>query len=71
MDFSKVVKHALIEQNLKPTDLARMTGYTPQHIYDLLRGDRRWNEVTMKKACDALGIEIQYITKEKKGGVVV
>lgn len=66
MDFSKVVKHALIEQNLKPTDLARMTGYTPQHIYDLLRGDRRWNEVTMKKACKALGIEIKYIQKEKK-----
>jgi len=66
MDFSKVVKHALIEQNLKPTDLARMTGYTPQHIYDLLRGDRRWNEVTMKKACEALGIEIKYIPKEKK-----
>lgn len=66
MDFSKVVKHALVEQDLKPVDLARMTGYTPQHIYDLLRGDRRWNEVTMSKACKALGIEIKYIQKEKK-----
>jgi len=66
VDFSKVVKHVLVDQNLKPTDLARMTGYTPQHIYDLLRGDRRWNEDSMSKVCEALGIQIEFKHKERQ-----
>lgn len=66
MDFSKVVKHVLVEQNLKPVDLARMTGYTPQHIYDLLRGERRWNEDSINKVCKALGIQIEFKHKERQ-----
>lgn len=64
MNFSETVKKALKSKDLTASDLARMTGYTPQYIHDLLSGNRRWNEVTMNKACEALDIRIQFTQKE-------
>jgi transcriptional regulator with XRE-family HTH domain len=66
MNFSKVVKKLLKERDLTASDLARMIGYTPQYIHDLLAGNRRWNETTINKTCEALGIEILIVPKEKK-----
>ncbi|MGF9913702.1 helix-turn-helix transcriptional regulator [Paenibacillus ehimensis] len=59
MNFSESVKKALKTRDLSPTDLARLTGYTPQYIHNLLDGNRRWNETTINKACDALGLKIK------------
>jgi transcriptional regulator with XRE-family HTH domain len=66
MNFSEVIKNILKSRNLRISDLARMTGYTPQYMYDLLAGNRRWNETTINKTCEALGIEILIVPKETK-----
>ncbi|MFS1511848.1 helix-turn-helix domain-containing protein [Chengkuizengella sp. SCS-71B] len=62
MNFSKTIKKYLNERELNASDLARMTGYSPQYIHDLLKGDRRWNENTIDKVCDALKLEIKFLT---------
>jgi predicted transcriptional regulator len=59
VNFSGVVTKVLQEKGMKPSALARMTGYTPQYMYDLLSGHRRWNETTITKVCDALGLKIK------------
>ncbi|MED5050596.1 helix-turn-helix transcriptional regulator [Anoxybacillus rupiensis] len=66
MNFSQTVKSILKTKDLTPSALARMTGYTPQYMHDLLSGKRRWNETTINKTCEALGIEILIVSKEKK-----
>jgi transcriptional regulator with XRE-family HTH domain len=66
MNFSEVIKNILKSRDLRISDLARMTGYTPQYMYDLLAGNRRWNETTINKTCEALGIEILIVPKETK-----
>ncbi len=59
MGFSESVKSVLKSMNLTPSDLARMTGYTPQYIHELLAGKKRWNETTIEKTCEALGLELR------------
>jgi transcriptional regulator with XRE-family HTH domain len=66
MNFSEVIKNILKSRDLRISDLARMTGYTPQYMYDLLAGNRRWNKTTINKTCEALGIEILIVPKETK-----
>jgi transcriptional regulator with XRE-family HTH domain len=66
MNFSQAVKNILKSRDLTPSALARMTGYTPQYMHDLLAGNRRWNETTINKTCEALGIEILIVPKETK-----
>lgn len=58
MGFSKAVKHALAEKDMNPSELARIIGYSPQYVHSLIKGDKRWNEEAMAKACDALGLKI-------------
>ncbi|MEV2911150.1 helix-turn-helix transcriptional regulator [Paenibacillus larvae] len=65
MVFSKSVKHRLIDQNLNSSKLARLTNLSPQYMHNLLNGKRRWNEDTMLKVCDALGLEMRVIPKEE------
>jgi len=59
MKFSESVKKFLKNRDLTPSDLARLTGYTPQYIHNLLEGNRRWNETTINRTCEALGLEIK------------
>ncbi|NEZ43491.1 helix-turn-helix domain-containing protein [Paenibacillus alvei] len=66
MNFSEQVKEHMQEQNIRPTKLARMIGYSAPHVYDLFSGERRWNETLMQKTCDALGLEMK-ITKKVQG----
>ncbi|MEV2909860.1 helix-turn-helix transcriptional regulator [Paenibacillus larvae] len=61
MNFSQVVKQQLKDMNMKASQLAVEIGHTPQHIHDLLKGNRNWNESTMKKACEVLGLKIQIV----------
>jgi len=64
MNFSDVVHKALKEKGMTSYALAKQMGYTPQYIHDLLNGNRRWNEITMAKACDVLGLEIEFKRKQ-------
>lgn len=52
---------------MRPADLARRTGYSPQHIHNLLKGEKRWNEESLKKVCDALELEIKVVPLNKTG----
>jgi len=64
MNFSEAVKTAMSKSKLKPSELARQTGYSAQHIYDLLSGDRRWNEDSINKVCEALELKIEIRSEE-------
>jgi len=66
VNFSESIKKVLKDRDLNASELARMTGYTPQYIHNLLAGKKRWNETTMTKACDALGLEIKFIDKSNQ-----
>lgn len=66
MDFSKVVKDVMDKSGLKKSDVARETGYSYQHIHDLLAGERRWNEDSINRVFKALGIEVNFNVEEKK-----
>lgn len=61
MNFSDAVKKSMAAQGIRPNELARKMGYSPQYITDLLAGHRRWNETTMGKACQALGMKIEVV----------
>lgn len=63
MGFSEVIKKALETNGITPSELARKTGYSAQYIGDVLKGHRRWNETTLTKACDVLGLEIVIVQK--------
>lgn len=63
MRFSSKVKKVLTEKDMNPSALARLTGYSPQYIHDLLKGGKRWNEDSMSKVCDALGLEMTFSQK--------
>ncbi len=63
MSMSEAIGKVLKQRDISPSDLARMTGYTPQYVIDLLKGSRRWNETTLTKACDALGLKIEISEK--------
>lgn len=65
--FTPVVRKRMSEMNLRPSDLARKTGYSGQHIRDLLSGKRRWNETTINKLCEVLRIRVDFIfSKQSK-----
>jgi DNA-binding Xre family transcriptional regulator len=64
MGFSSKVKSVLVEKEMNPSELARQVGYSPQYIHDLLKGDKRWNEETMSKVCDVLGLDITISSRE-------
>lgn len=59
MKMSNEIKKVLQEKEMTASDLARMIGYSPQYIHNLLDGNRRWNETTIEKTCQALGLELQ------------
>ncbi|BFH60715.1 helix-turn-helix domain-containing protein [Paenibacillus azoreducens] len=65
MSFSKSIKKAMEDQGVTPSEVAKQTGYTPQYLHSLLDGNRRWNETTLSKACDALGLEIKFVPAKK------
>lgn len=59
MNFRDTVTELLKERGIKPAALAKQCGLTPQYMYDLLRGRRRWNEKTMNKVCQALNLQLE------------
>lgn len=65
MNFSEIVKNVLKQRNDTITMLAEQMGYSVQYVSDLLSGRRRWNETTMNKACEVLGIKVNYSISDK------
>lgn len=66
MDFTEAVKTAMASIGMKKPALAKETGYSYQHIHDLLSGDRRWNEDSIDRVCGALGIQVTFEQKEEE-----
>lgn len=60
MHFNKAVQARMNELGIRGVDLARKTGYSQQYISDLLSGRKRWNETTVTKICQALGIRVEF-----------
>lgn len=70
MDFRHIVKKRMAEKNIKVAELARLTGYTSRHIYDLLsdRNCARWNETNFARIFGVLGLELDVKAVEQKTG---
>lgn len=67
-DFSKVVKHAMIERDSALKEVSLKTGIPQQRLSSYLHGHARWNEDAMRQVCDALNIRIIYeITEDERG----
>ncbi|MDO7788813.1 helix-turn-helix domain-containing protein [Desulforamulus aquiferis] len=64
MDFSRTIKHVLVDKGLKASDLARMTGYSYQYVLDVLKGKRRWNETMIEKVCEVLDLKVKVVPKD-------
>ncbi|WP_211746394.1 helix-turn-helix transcriptional regulator [Paenibacillus sp. Marseille-Q4541] len=59
MNFSIMLKVAMLRLGVNKADLSRSTGYSYSYISDLFKGRRRWNEESLDKVCKALGVEIK------------
>jgi len=64
-DFAMKIRHALVDQNMNVSDLARRTGYSPQYLHSLLKGEKRWNEESMRRVCEVLGFEIMLVKRNE------
>ena len=58
--FVVLVKQRMKERNTNASKLASKLGMSNPYLYDLIKGRRRWNETTIQKVANELGIEIQY-----------
>ncbi|MED1792852.1 XRE family transcriptional regulator [Brevibacillus nitrificans] len=60
MKVSEIVRTAMEQSGTTKSDLAKLTGYSYQYIYDLLGGKRRWHEQPINRVYDALGIKVSF-----------
>jgi len=58
MNFTETVKAAMKRSGISKSELAKLTGYSYQYIYDLLAGKRRWHEEPINRVYTALGIQV-------------
>lgn len=66
MDIKVAVKKRMAEKGVKASELAKVTGYTTRHIYDLLSGGARWNETTISKIFNALDLRLDVKPVEQR-----
>lgn len=59
MEFSKTIILALKNKKISVADFASEMNFSLQHTYGLLRNSKRWNEDSINKACDVLGLRIE------------
>ncbi len=59
--FSEAVLTIMEERGITVAQIARQSGYSWPYIYDLLKGKRRWNEDTMNKVSNVVGLVIAFI----------
>lgn len=64
-DFSEMVKDELKRQKKSISYFAKKMGFSVQYTYNLInrKGNKRWNEDSMQKACNILNVRIQYVNK--------
>ncbi|CVK18512.1 hypothetical protein [Sporomusa sphaeroides] len=64
-DFCEVVKNELKSQGMNVSTFADKMGFSLQYTYNLInrKGDKRWNEDSIQRACEILEIKIQFIGK--------
>jgi hypothetical protein len=64
-NFSEVVKNELKKQGKSVATFAEEMGFSLQYTYNLInrKGDKRWNEDSIQKACEVLDIAIQFVSK--------
>lgn len=55
--FAKIIKHALVEKNLKVSDLARLLGTSYQNIDQKIKRDN-FSEKEMQKIADVLKLNL-------------
>jgi len=62
VNFSKVVKENLALQEKSIVWLSEKMGCSYQYLWKLVneKENKRWNEDSIQKACEILGIEIQF-----------
>jgi ribosome-binding protein aMBF1 (putative translation factor) len=56
-NFEKQVRHALIEKEMKITDLTEALGITTQYLWEIFKGTRKADE-TRARIRQYLGIEV-------------
>ncbi|SDD88261.1 helix-turn-helix domain-containing protein [Sporomusa acidovorans] len=64
-DFSEIVKKELKLQGISIQDFAGKLGFSLQYTYNLInrKGNKRWNEDSIQKACEVLRLEIKFASK--------
>lgn len=63
--FAKIVKHTLIEKELRVTDLARLIDTSSQNLSQKMKRDN-FSEKEMRQITDALELDLEIVMKEKK-----
>jgi predicted transcriptional regulator len=67
INFSRVFKRQLLLKNINVHELSKRTKLGERYLYQLMNGERRWNETYINKVCKAL--ELEFEIKERKEGV--
>lgn len=64
-NFSEVIRNELMRQKMSVATFAKKMEFSIQYTYNLInrKGDKRWNEDSMQRACEVLGIEIKFDKK--------
>lgn len=63
--FSQVLRHCLVDRNMKISDLARLLDTSHQNINQKIKRDN-FSEKEMRQIADALGLDLEIVMKEKK-----
>lgn len=63
--FTKLVKHALVEKDLKISDLARLLNTSYQNLDQKLKRDN-FSEKEMQEVADVLALNLQIILENPK-----
>ena len=63
--IAKIVKHTLIEKELRVTDLAILIDTSSQNLSQKMKRDN-FSEKEMRQIADALGLDLEIVMKEKK-----
>ena len=67
MDFTESVKRQMTARGVKVGPLAKEMGISAEYLYKLLARQKRWNETTMTRACEALGLRASFVSDEPAG----
>lgn len=62
--FSKIIKHQLVEKDIKKSDLARLLDTSYQNLDQKMRRDN-FSEKEMLQIAEALDLDLEIILKER------